>query len=63
MEPKGRFLRIICPRCKEKHLVFGKASSRTKCRKCNYLLTKPQGGKTKIRAAIEAILWKSKKTI
>ncbi|MDP3881465.1 MAG: 30S ribosomal protein S27e [Nanoarchaeota archaeon] len=58
MESKSKFLKIVCPRCRQRHIVFGKSSLSIKCRKCNYLLTKPAGGKTKIRAMIEAILWR-----
>jgi len=52
----SRFLRIICPRCKNKHIVYGKSSIRVKCEKCNYLLLKPKGGKAIIRAKVKEIL-------
>lgn len=54
---ESKFLKIGCPRCKQKQVVFGKASSRIKCVKCNYLLMKTRGGKGKIRAFIKEILW------
>jgi len=57
MESKSKFLKVACPRCKEKQILFGKSSLKVKCRKCNYLLTQPSGGKTKIRAGIKEILW------
>ena len=56
MKSPGKFLEVKCPRCMTKRVVFGKASSRIKCEKCNYLLTKTKGGKVKVRAKVERIL-------
>jgi len=53
---ESKFLRISCPRCKKGHIIFGKSSIKIKCKKCNYLLTKPSGGKTKIRARVRKVL-------
>jgi len=55
---KSRFLRISCPRCYSKQVVFGKSSSTIKCRECNLLLIKSTGGKAKIKAPVKKILWK-----
>ena len=55
-ERKGRFLIIVCPRCSNRQIIFGKATLKIKCLKCNKLLIKPTGGKTKIKARIERIL-------
>lgn len=52
---KSTFLKIRCPRCKSLQIVYGKCSFNVKCEKCNYLLTKSQGGKAKIRALIKEI--------
>ena len=54
---KSKFLKIICPRCKNKQTVFGKATSLIKCEKCNKLLAKTTGGKAKIKAKVEKIIW------
>jgi small subunit ribosomal protein S27e len=50
------FLKITCPRCSNKQIVYGKASINVKCDKCNYLLIKPRGGKAKVRALIREVL-------
>lgn len=58
---KAKFLETICPRCKNKQIVYGKATLRVKCNNCNYLLTKNKGGKVKIRAKIKKVIqWKKK---
>ncbi|MEK6893728.1 MAG: 30S ribosomal protein S27e [Nanoarchaeota archaeon] len=56
-EQKGKFLKIACPRCKQKQIVFGKSSMQIKCSKCNHLLTRTRGGKTKIKAIVKEVLW------
>ncbi|MBI2452204.1 30S ribosomal protein S27e [Candidatus Pacearchaeota archaeon] len=53
---KGRFLEIVCPRCKNAQIVFGKSATRIKCVRCNKLLTKVTGGKTKIKAMVKKVL-------
>jgi len=52
----GKFLKIACPRCNCPQIIYGKSSLKIKCGKCNLLLTKPQGGKTKIRALVKEIM-------
>ncbi|MEK6825607.1 MAG: 30S ribosomal protein S27e [Nanoarchaeota archaeon] len=54
---ESRFLKTICPRCKQRQIIFGKASSKVKCLKCKYLLMKTSGGKAKVRALIKEVLW------
>jgi ribosomal protein S27E len=54
---KSKFLEILCPRCKTPKTTFGKAATRIKCDKCNYLLVKTGGGKAKVRAAIRRVIW------
>ncbi len=52
----GRFLQIICPRCRERKIVYGKSSTKIKCDHCNKVLIKTTGGKTKIKAMIREIM-------
>jgi len=54
---KSKFLRIACPRCKHKTVVYGKSSLSIKCEVCKYLLLRTQGGKAKIRAPVREVLW------
>ncbi len=56
MESKGRFLKIICSRCKNDQVVFGKASTRVKCVKCNKLLDKNGCGKAQVKTLITEVL-------
>jgi ribosomal protein S27E len=55
---KGKFLKITCPKCRTKHLVFGKASIKVKCTKCNYKLIETSGGKAKVKAKVKEVIWK-----
>jgi len=52
----AKYLRIICPRCKKKQIIYGKATLRIKCDQCNRLLIQPTGGKTRIKAGIKQII-------
>jgi ribosomal protein S27E len=54
---KSKFLKLGCPRCRKVSTVFGKASTKIKCCRCNYLLIKTQGGKAKVRAPVKEVLW------
>jgi len=54
---KSKFLRIRCPRCRSHKIIFGKATTKVKCEKCNYLLLKTGGGKSKVRAPVKEVLW------
>jgi len=55
---KTRFLKVICPRCKHKQIIYGKSSTKIKCLGCNYLLVKTTGGKTKVKAKVRELLWR-----
>ncbi|MEK6928080.1 MAG: 30S ribosomal protein S27e [Nanoarchaeota archaeon] len=54
----GTFIKVICPRCKKAQVIFGKAATQVKCIACNNLLTKNRGGKAKIMARVEKIVWR-----
>ena len=53
---KGKFIRVRCPKCKSTQIIFGKASTKVRCLKCNNILAIPAGGKAKIRSRVEEIL-------
>jgi small subunit ribosomal protein S27e len=55
-EPKSKFVRIRCPKCKNEQVIFGKAATKVKCVVCNRLLAEPTGGKTKIRTQVLEVL-------
>lgn len=56
MAREARFIKVKCPKCKTPQIIFGNASTRVKCLKCNTTLAEPSGGKAKIRARVEEVL-------
>jgi len=56
METASKFLKVRCPKCKAVQTIFGKASTRINCMKCNCILVEPAGGKAKIRSKVEEVL-------
>ena len=54
--PKSRFLRVVCPRCKNEQIIFDKASTVVKCLVCNEVLARPTGGKADIKGKIVRVL-------
>jgi small subunit ribosomal protein S27e len=56
MENKGKFLKLICSKCKNGQVVFGKASTKVRCLECNSVIALPSSGKAKIRARVEEVL-------
>ena len=56
MKQESKFVRVVCVRCGAKHIIFGKASSRIKCYKCNKLLAEVTGGKIKIKTLVKEVL-------
>ncbi|MFH1451960.1 MAG: 30S ribosomal protein S27e [archaeon] len=53
---KGKFVRVVCSKCKTTQVIFGKASTKVRCLDCNNILALPSGGKAKIRARVEEVL-------
>jgi small subunit ribosomal protein S27e len=53
---RGKFVKVVCVRCGNEQIVYGKASTRVKCLKCNKLLVKSGGGKTQIKTLIREVL-------
>ena len=59
VQKKGKFLEVICRRCGNKQVVYGKSTTNVKCIKCNKLLVKTGGGKARIVTLIRRVLiWK-----
>lgn len=55
-EPKSKFVKIRCPKCKNEQIIFGKPSTKIKCLVCNTVLTETSGGKGKIKARVLEVL-------
>ncbi|MEM4641448.1 MAG: 30S ribosomal protein S27e [Candidatus Pacearchaeota archaeon] len=53
---KSKFVRVRCPKCDNEQVIFGKATTIVRCLKCKTQLTKPTGGKAKIRAKVLEVL-------
>ena len=53
---ESKVIRVKCPKCKNPQIIFGKASTKTKCLKCETTLALPAGGKAKIRSRVEEVL-------
>ena len=58
MSEKGRFVKIVCARCGNNQVTYGKASMDVKCLKCNKLLVKTSGGKIRIRTIVRGVFWR-----
>ena len=54
--PKSRFIKVECPKCKNKFIIFNKASTKVNCLVCGEEIAKPTGGKANIKAKIVEIL-------
>ncbi|QQG39111.1 MAG: 30S ribosomal protein S27e [Candidatus Woesearchaeota archaeon] len=55
-EPKSKFIKVKCTKCKNEQIIFGKPSSIIKCLVCEKILAEPSGGKGKIKARILEVL-------
>ena len=55
-EPKSRFIKIRCPKCKNEQIICGKPSTKIKCLVCEKILAEPTGGKGRIKARILEVL-------
>lgn len=55
-EPKSRFIKIRCSKCKNEQIIYGKPATKIKCLVCEKILAEPTGGKGKIKARILEVL-------
>ena len=55
-EPKTRFIKVRCTKCKNEQITYSKASSQVNCLVCGEVLVTPTGGKAQIDAAILEVL-------
>lgn len=55
-KPKSKFLKVICPKCKNEQIIFNKASTKVKCLVCGNILAEPTGGMDVIKAKIVKVL-------
>ncbi len=55
-EPKSKFIKVSCSKCKNNQIIFGKPSSVVNCTVCGKTLAEPNGGKGTIKARILEVL-------
>jgi len=55
-EPRGKFIRARCAKCKNEQVLFDRAATPIKCLVCGELLATPTGGRVKIDAQVLEIL-------
>ncbi|MGM5488804.1 MAG: 30S ribosomal protein S27e [Nanobdellota archaeon] len=56
MEPKSKFIKIRCPKCKNEQIMFGKAAVDVSCLVCGKKLADPTGGKARVKARVLEVL-------
>lgn len=52
---RAKFVEVVCHRCGNKQIVFGKSSTKVKCNSCNKLLVKTGGGKSRIKTFVREV--------
>ncbi|MBI3031970.1 30S ribosomal protein S27e [Candidatus Woesearchaeota archaeon] len=55
-EPKSKFIKVRCPKCKNEQITFGKSSNKVICLVCEKVLVEPTGGKSRIKARVLEVL-------
>ena len=56
MEPKTKFIKVRCGKCKNEQIIFSNASTNIKCLVCQEILAEPKGGKAEIKADVLEVL-------
>ncbi len=52
LPPKSKFVHVMCKKCKNKQIIFSKASTEVKCLVCGETLAVPSGGDAVIKAKV-----------
>jgi small subunit ribosomal protein S27e len=55
-QPKSRFLKVQCLKCKNEQIIFNKAAKDVTCLVCGNILAQVTGGKSIIRSKILKVL-------
>jgi small subunit ribosomal protein S27e len=55
-EPKSKFIKVSCSKCKNSQVIFGKPSTAVACTVCGKAMAEPTGGKGTIKARILEVL-------
>lgn len=52
LQPKSKFIKVRCSKCKNEQILFGNASQIVRCLVCDKELAYPSGGKSRISARV-----------
>ena len=55
-EPKSKFIKVRCAKCKNEQVIFGNAAQVVKCLVCSKELAYPTGGKSRISGRVIEVL-------
>jgi len=55
-EPKSKFIKVRCTKCKNEQIIFGKVATEVKCLVCGKIIASPTGGKSDIKSHILEVL-------
>ncbi len=55
-EPKSKFVKVRCAKCKNEQIIFGKPSTKVKCLVCDSIIAETAGGKGKIKSRVLEVL-------
>ena len=55
-QPKSRFLKVACLKCKNEQIIFNKSAKDIKCLVCGNILAEVTGGMSIIRSKILKVL-------
>lgn len=55
-QPKSRFIKVRCPKCKNEQIIFGNATRMVRCLVCQKELAYATGGKARIAARVLEVL-------
>ena len=55
-EPRSKFLKVRCTKCKNEQNIFDSSSTVVKCLVCDMELAHPTGGKSKVDARVLEVL-------
>ncbi len=56
MNPKSKFIKVRCSKCKNEQIVFGKSASKVECLVCGELMAEPGAGKAVVKARVLEVL-------
>jgi len=53
---EGKFVKVMCNKCNNVQVIYGRASSLVKCLKCSAILAEPKSSKAKIKARVLSVI-------